>query len=193
MERVRSAASGDDDAFRRLVREVYPLLRRWALARTGDPDDADEVVQRALLGMHRSLDTFTGESRLTSWLFRIVANAAIDVHRSESARAAHRSTRSLDALDALETDGAGETSPDPIRAIHASRMAGSVRDFFEALPPRQREVLELVDHQGMRPVDVAEALGIQPVSVRANLFKARRTVRQAILSRYPELREGYEA
>lgn len=92
----------------------------------------------------------------------------------------------------LDPDHAAEPSPDPARRIDAGRMATSVRDFFEELPPRQREVLELVDHQGMRAVDVAEALGIRPVSVRANLLKARRKVRRAILSRYPELTEGYE-
>lgn len=224
VERVRSAASGDDEAFRQLVREVHPTLRRWALGRTGDSDDADEVVQRALIRMHRSLHTFTGDSRLTSWLYRIVANAAIDVRRSSgaprsdtapgagvgTATATAATTRGGAAAGArgsvtgrggggagprtvrLDPDHAAEPGPDPARRIDAGRMAASVRDFFEELPPRQREVLELVDHQGMRAVDVAEALGIRPVSVRANLLKARRKVRRAILSRYPELTEGYE-
>lgn len=189
LELVRSAAAGDDEAFRRLVRQVYPTLRRWALARTGDPDDADEVVQRALIRMHRSLGTFGGEARLTSWLYRIVTNAAIDLHRSRTARPG-RPGRPAEIPD---VDPERSIRTDPIRAMHAGRMAAAVRDFFEILPPRQREVLELVDHQGMRPVDVAEALGVKPVSVRANLFKARRTVRRAILERYPELREGYES
>jgi RNA polymerase sigma-70 factor (ECF subfamily) len=68
MELVRRAAAGDDDAFRRLVGSVLPRLRRWALARTGNPDQADEVVQRTLIRAHRGLDRFAGDSRLTSWL-----------------------------------------------------------------------------------------------------------------------------
>ncbi len=186
MERVRSAAAGDADAFRGLVREVYPLLRRWALARTGNPDDADEVVQRSLIRWHQSLGDFSGEARLTTWLYRIVANTAIDLQRSQAAGSGERrqSGESGDEKSAV--------SPDPVREIHAARMAAAVRDFFETLPPRQREVLELVDNEGLRPVDVAEMLGIEPVSMRANLFKARRAVRSAMLSRYPELTEGYE-
>lgn len=183
MERVRSAAAGDDDAFRELVREVYPTLRRWALARTGNPDDADDVVQRTLIRMHRGLEDFSGEGRLTTWLYRILANAAIDLQRSRDAGGA----RSRDS-----GDGSTSPWPDPVRTVHAGRMAAAVRDFFNALPPRQREVMELVDHEGLRPVDVADMLGIEPVSVRANLFKARRAVRGAMLARYPELTEGYE-
>lgn len=183
MERVRRAAAGDEDAFRSLVREVYPTLRRWALARTGHPDDADEVVQRTLIRMHRGLGGFSGEGRLTTWLYRIVANAAADLERSHSAHGPSTGG---------PLEGSADPWPDPVRAVHAGRMAAAVRDFFDALPPRQREVLELVDHEGLRPVDVAEMLDIEPVTVRANLFKARRAVRRAMLARYPELTEGYE-
>lgn len=184
-ERARLAVAGDPAAFRELVREVHPQLRRWALARTGDPDDADEIVQRTLIRMHRNLHRFSGRSKLSTWLYRILANAATDLERSRRARP----TTSVDALaDVLE-----DAPDDPIRSVHARRLATAVHDFLDALPPRQREVLELVDHQGLRSVDVAEMLGIEPGSVRANLFKARRAVRAAALVRYPELTEGYEA
>ncbi|MDX1675814.1 MAG: RNA polymerase sigma factor [Longimicrobiales bacterium] len=184
MALIRRAADGDEDAFRALVRRVHPRLRRWALAKTGDPDQADEAVQRTLIRMHRGLAGFTGESALTSWLYRILSNAVIDMHRSESARPTVRE-------EAAEVMPERSEGPDPIQSIHAGRMARAVRDFFDLLPPRQREVLELVDHQGMKAVDVAEMLEIEPGSVRASLFKARRTLRGEILERYPELTEGY--
>lgn len=184
MERVRRAAGGDDDAFRALVREVYPQLRRWALAKTGDPDEADEAVQRTLIRMHRSLDRFSGNSALTSWLYRILSNAIIDMHRAE----ASRPTGPEKGLEQVAEDS---QQPDPIQALHAGRLVDVVRDFFQALPPRQREIMELVDFEGLQSVEVAEMLGIEPVSVRANLFKARRAIRERILERHPELMEGY--
>lgn len=184
MERVRRAAAGDDEAFRELVQRVHPRLWRWALARTGDPDAADEAVQQTLIRMHRGLPGFDGNATLTSWLYRILANVTIDLHRAESRRLMIRE-------DAVEEQTTEREAPDPVRAIHADRMAGAVRDFFEALPPRQREVMELVDFEGLAAVDVAELLDLAPGSVRASLFKARRTLRQRILERYPELTEGY--
>lgn len=184
MALIRRAAEGDDDAFRAIVRRVHPRLHRWALAKTGDPDQADEAVQETLIRMHRGLPGFGGGSALTSWLYRILSNVVIDMHRSEAARPTVRE----EAVDAMPERS---ERPDPIQSIHAGRMARAVRDFFETLPPRQREVLELVDHQGMKAVDVAGMLEIEPVSVRASLFKARRTLRSEILERYPELMEGY--
>ena len=183
-ELIRRAVGGDDDAFRSLVRQVHPRLRRWALAKTGDPDAADEAVQRTLIRMHEGLARFSGDARLTSWLYRILRNAVIDLHRADAARR---------AVPEEELDHVPEKAerPDPIHALHAGRMADAVRDFFDALPARQREVMELVDFEGLAAVDVAEMLGIEAVSVRASLFKARRKVRERVLERYPELMEGY--
>lgn len=191
-ELIRRAAAGDEDAFRCLVARVLPRLRRWALVRTGDRDDADEVVQRALIRLHRSLGRFEGRSRLSSWLYRILANAATDLERERAARGGPAWVAVSDG-GAEEAGGGAGASPDPIRSLHADRMAAAVREFFETLPPRQREVLELVDHEGLRPQDVADALDLSPGTVRAHLFRARRAVRERILARYPELTEGYDA
>ena len=190
-ELVRRAAAGDDDAFRALVEAHLPRLRRWALARTGDPDDADEVVQRALIRMHRGLPDFRGGARLATWLYRIAANAATDLEREAAAGPVARPADS--ASGPREPAREPAVGGDPIRRIHAGRMAEAVRDFFDGLPPRQREVLELVDHEGARAVDVAEALAISPATVRVHLLKARRALRERILARYPELEEGYDA
>jgi RNA polymerase sigma-70 factor (ECF subfamily) len=186
MDLIRRAAGGDDDAFRLLVRQVHPRLRRWALAKTGDPDAADEAVQRTLIRMHRGLAGFTGSAALTSWLYRILSNAVIDMHRAE----AGTPTVAGEELEHMPEEA---DRPDPIRTVHAGRLADVVRDFFDALPPRQREVMELVDFEGLQSVEVADMLGIEPVSVRASLFKARRTIRERVLERHPELMEGYGA
>ncbi len=186
MDLIRRAAGGDDDAFRLLVRQVHPRLLRWALAKTGDPDTADEAVQRTLIRMHRGLAGFTGDAALSSWLYRILSNVVIDMHRAGSGPA-------MVPEETLEQMPETADRPDPIRTLHAGRMADVVRDFFEALPPRQREVMELVDFEGLSSVEVAGMMGIEPVSVRAHLFKARRAVRERVLERHPELMEGYGA
>lgn len=186
MELVRRAADGDEEAFRLLVRRVHPQLRRWALARTADPDDADEVVQRTLIRMHRGLEGFSGRARLSTWLYRILRNAATDLDRS---RGSHVTVPE----EALDAEPERAETPEPVRGVHARRLVEAVATLTGQLPARQREVLELVDRQGMKAVDAARLLEIEPGTVRAHLFKARRAVRETILERHPELREGYEA
>lgn len=182
MQRVRQAADGDEAAFRGLVRELYPSLRRWALAATGDADEADEVVQRTLIRVHRGLAGFSGQAKLSTWAYRILTRAVIDVERGRSA--GPTLVRDLPA-------DVGEDPDDPVRSLHAERVAGEVRAAMEGLPRRQREVAVLVDHEGRRPAEVAEMLGLKPVTIRASLFKARRAIRERILERHPELKEGY--
>jgi RNA polymerase sigma-70 factor (ECF subfamily) len=84
-----------------------------------------------------------------------------------------------------------EPPPDPGDLADRSDLIGVVRTFFRELPPRQREVFDLGDLQGLPSVEIAERLGIEPVSVRAHLFKARRALRKRILEHHPELAEEW--
>ncbi len=182
------AAGGDDGAFRVLVRRVHPTVYRWALSITGTADDADEVTQDVMLRMYRHLGSFEGQSRVTTWLYRITRNAAID-HVRASGRHRDR-TLSLDDEDDGSTREPVQAA-EPLRGLHAERLTELVAIFFHQLPDRQREAFDLVDLQGHSPSEVARMLDAKPVTVRANLFKARRAIRENILARHPELTEGY--
>ena len=62
--------------------------------------------------------------------------------------------------------------------------------LFRELPRRQREIFYLADLEGFAPVEIAERLGMNPVTVRAHLLRARRALRARLLERHPELTEG---
>ena len=64
-----------------------------------------------------------------------------------------------------------------------------VGKLFEKLPPRQREIFDLVDLQGLSPSEAAERTGMKPVSIRANLFKARKAIRESLLATHPSYSE----
>lgn len=180
---IARAADGDEDAFRVLVGRVHGHVHRWASSLAATPEDAEEITQDVLVRMYRNLSGFRGESRLTTWLYRVTRNAATD-HSRRGRR--HRADRSLDEASQLAARNA-----EPLRRVHAQGLSSQVESAFRSLPDRQREVLDLVDFQGFTSVEVADMLNVKPVSVRASLFKARRAIRQSILERHPELREGY--
>lgn len=167
-------AAVDETAFDQLVGLCLPRLHRWALVATGDPDDADDVVQETLLRMHGSLAGFRGDCRFTTWLYRLMRSACGDFGRRAS---------SLRRLREHIQEKAGSQSDQatPVPNIDNLRTAELVRYFWEELPPRQRQVLDLSDFQGCDAGEVAEMLGIEAVSVRAHLCKARRTIRRRIL------------
>ncbi len=184
-ELVGRAKAGDPEAFRHLVRRVYARVHRWALVRTGDPDDADDVVQAVLLKLHRGLGDYRGGGRLTSWLYRVTANAAEEVRRKR--------VRRVRLLEGRLEAPAPALDPAVDRSLDDARLAGLVLDRFRKLPDRQREVFDLVDLQGHAPAEVAEMLGLEPVTVRTNLLRARRAIRTKILESHPRLVEEYRS
>jgi RNA polymerase sigma-70 factor (ECF subfamily) len=178
---VSKAQSGDPEALRTLVSRAYPLVHRWALVRTGDVTEADDLTQDVLVQVIRRLEAYGGTSKFTTWLYTVTRHAAADRFRKERRR--QRATEDPRAVARATPDA----PPDPTEAPDRAHVGDVVRTFFQELPPRQREVFDLGDLQGFTSVEIADRLGIAPVSVRAHLFKARRTLRARILERHPEL------
>jgi len=184
-ELVRQARNGDDAALREIASRAYPAVRRWALVHTGDPTEADDLTQDVLVQMIRRIDSYRGSAAFHTWLYSVTRNAAADRWRS-----ARRRTR-------LRTDPGVLVSlrprdpESPDRRVDRERLSALLHAFFEELPARQREVFDLADLQGFTSPEIAEMLGIEPVSVRAHLFKARRALRTRILDADPDLVEDF--
>jgi RNA polymerase sigma-70 factor (ECF subfamily) len=182
---VLRASAGDPDAFRLLVHRFHDMIYRWALGATGDRDDADDVTQQVLLKIHRHLASLRERGRLRTWLFRVTHNTALELHRTRGRRAA--------ALDREKLLTPGEqTSLELADQLDMERTVTLIAHYFRELPDRQRLIFDLVDYQGYTPAEIAEMLDMEPVTVRANLCKARRAIRTRILRDHPELREDLQ-
>jgi RNA polymerase sigma-70 factor (ECF subfamily) len=179
---ISGAQSGDGGAFARLAEVVQRRIRGWASSFTDDADDADDVTQDVLILMHRRLPQFEGKSRFSTWLYSITRNVALDRRRRMKRR--ERRLESMEApVESIETP----------QAFDESTLTGLILGYFDELPARQREVFELSDIQGLSAPEVAERLGMKAVTVRANLFKARRTIRQRMLEHHSSLLEEYRS
>lgn len=200
-ELVSAARVGDRAAFRVLAARARDRIRRWALVRTGDPDEAEDVTQEVLLRLNRHLEKFDGRARFTTWLYRITANVASSRARRERRRADRlREGRwGAEAVGGLRSigaeGGAGGGPPDPagelLDRIESERLVALVRTFLEELPERQRQVFDLVDLRGHAPAEVAAMLELEGGTVRAHLFRARRTMRRRMLDLRPDLEETW--
>jgi len=174
------ARGGDERAFAELATAVRGQVHRWALVRTGDADDAEDVAQTVVIRLHRHLHAFEGRSRFTTWLYRLTASAALDWLKGRGRRERAHLASAGDA-------GLAAATEDRIAAMENERAAALVRTFFAELPGRQREVFDLVDLQGFTPAEAAEMLEIEGVTARAHLFRARKAIRERILAAHPDL------
>jgi len=175
------ARRGDTAAFADLVATLQPLVFRWALTFARDADDAEEITQETFVRVHRKLHQYKGESALEGWVYLITRNIALGRHRKVRRRK-WLSEADIPGIDSVYTT-------DPGARVDRQRVAAYIRHFFVSLPPRQREAFDLVDLQGHDPAEVAEIIGAKPGVVRANLFKARASIRAHLLEVHPAWQE----
>lgn len=181
---VNRAREGDEMAFRRLVERFRDRIFRQALVQTGDADDAEDVTQEVLVRLHLQIARFRGDAKFETWLFTLTRNAAADQRRKRERphRIAARIREMVGEEEAVDED--------PLERLEASRIGDLVRAFLADLSERQRTVFDLVDLQGYSTVEVAEMLGMRPVTVRTHLLRARRALRAKLLDAHD--REGEE-
>ena len=157
---LRAAVAGDRQAQGAIARLYYPRMRRWALLESGDPMSAEEAVQEALVRWVRHSGTFDLSKPFTPWLRTLVRNACRDAKRGR--------------WRVLEFLPWGRRAPDIERRVALSQAANKALSAFSQLTPRQREVVDLVDLQGLSAVEAAEELGMSPATARVHLHGAHK-------------------
>lgn len=164
---------GDPDAFAELVARHRDRLWAVALRTLGDPDDAADALQDALLRAFRRAETFRGEAAVTTWLHRVVVNACLDQLR-------RRRARPSDPVDPLEDSTLAEAdrgldlaAGDPEAAALAGERRRQVLAALATLPVEQRAALVLVDMQGWSVHDAAGVLDCPVGTVKSRCSRGR--------------------
>ena len=157
--------SGDSDAFGILFSRHRERLWAVAVRTLGDPDDAGDALQDAMISAFRRAGSFRGDSAVTTWLHRIVVNACLDLLRRRAARPATGglADEAMDAL-ALTSRGPGPADSDTSLDVTAA---------LRTLPPDQRAALVLVDMLGYAVAEAAAILGTTEGTVKSRCSRGR--------------------
>ena len=158
---MRSAISGDSAAYHRLLKAVAPVLRaaaRRGLARAGQPvDQSEDIVQDILLAVHLKRHTWDANAPFAPWLFAIARNKLIDALRRRGRRVF---VNIEDFAEVLPGEAPPETAP-------ASEVAAQL----QALPARQRQVLQSIAVESASIKDTATKFAMSEGAVRVALHR----------------------
>jgi RNA polymerase sigma-70 factor (ECF subfamily) len=165
-ELLRQHVAGDPDAFGLLFRRHRDRLWAVAIRTMGDPEEAADALQDAMISAFRRADSFRGDSAVTTWLHRIVVNACLDRLRRRAARPAS----SAGDEQALDLAALSRNLPDP---SSSSDTALDVRAALALLPPDQQSALVLVDMLGYSVADAAAVLGVSQGTVKSRCSRGR--------------------
>lgn len=166
--------------------EIYttyrPKILRYLTRLVGEAE-AEDVTQQALLKVSDGLPQFRGDSNLSTWIYRIATNTALDALRSPQCQQTQCTdvgmTMADDELD-LEQDGI--FVDEPTRSVEAGVIQGEmsqcIRGFVERLPENYRTVMLLSEIEGFKNSEIGDILGLSLQSVKIRLHRAREKLRQ---------------
>ncbi len=178
VELARRVARGDTRAFEQIMRRYNRTLFRTARAILRDDGLAEDAVQEAYLRAYGAIGGFRGESKLSTWLIRIVANEALERRRKDVRRAEVMPISGGDAVD-LERPMAEDG---PQQMAERGEMRRLLEAKIDRLPDSYRAVFVLRALEELSVEETAAALGIPEATVRSRFFRARGLLREAISS-----------
>jgi RNA polymerase sigma-70 factor (ECF subfamily) len=177
---VRLAQRGDEYAQNELFKRHRAEVARIVARALGPDADFEDVVQDAFIQIFRSIDGFRGDSKFSTWLYRLVTNV-VRMHLRK------RRVRPMIAPGvAPERAARPDSTGSPESSLERSWRIRRLYQHLDRLTEKKRSVLVLHDFEGVAPVEIAEIVGAPVLTVRTRLFYARREL-YAALAEDPEL------
>ena len=170
---VARAQGGDPEAFSQLVERHQTMVYRLALGKTGSPQDAEEVTQTAFLKAWQGLRTFQGKAAFSTWLYRLTANAAVDLLRRRREPAL--------SLDDPDLPPIPDLAPSPEELSMAAERRRLLWQAIDQLPESHRLPLVLRELEGLSYREIARALDLEEGTVKSRLARGRLMLRQQLL------------
>jgi RNA polymerase sigma-70 factor (ECF subfamily) len=174
----------DKQAFALLVDQNSDPIYRLALKMTGNPQDAEDVLQETFIKAYNHIHSFEGRSKVSTWLFRIATNEALMLLRK-------RKDGLVDIDEGVETDD-GEVMPVqivdwcclPEKELLSAESRDHLREAAMKLSDSTRAAFLLRDVEGLSTKDAAEALDISESALKVRLMRARMELREELSGYY---------
>ncbi len=167
-ELVERAVAGDRAGFAALVSRHYDMIFRVAWKLCGNREDAEDITQDVCVRLGRSIRTWTGEARFSTWLYRVVINAVRDHQRADASK-----KRKLD-------DWAADPNRPDVQDAEASDEEDALQELWShvrQLAPKLRDAVMLVYGEGLSHLEAASALECAEGTVSWRINEAKKQLR----------------
>jgi RNA polymerase sigma-70 factor, ECF subfamily len=175
--------SDRDVEFQKIYDDFQPKILRYLAHLVGE-NEAEDLTQETFVKINLALGNFRGEAKLSTWIYRIATNTALDRLRSPAFQQAAQLSSDLIELDESPLDDrntwTGEKTPLVEQQIYRKEMGACVQDFIGKLPENHRAVLVLSEMEALSNNEIAKILGISLDTVKIRLHRARGKLKQEL-------------
>lgn len=166
--------------FKELYKEFQPKIVHY-LSRLLGNQDADDIAQEVFAKVSRGLASFKGQSKLSTWIYRIATNTAIDKLRSAASRRSSEISSRIDEASAWDpNDAVRNTEPPLDQKVIRKEMSQCVKEYIDRLSPDHRSVLVLSELEGFKNREIADILEISLDNVKVRLHRARASLKKEL-------------
>ncbi|MBD9010267.1 MAG: sigma-70 family RNA polymerase sigma factor [Clostridiales bacterium] len=181
---VNKAVKGDNSAFEALMEKHMGIIYNIALRMTANQDDAEDMTQEIMIKIFRSLGSFKGNSKFSTWIYRVAVNTCLD----ELKKKKNKKHLSLDA-EISGDDGENQIeikddSPSPEKLAEQNELRDMVAAAVKLLSDEHRAVIVLRDIRGMSYSEIAGILGCSDGTVKSRISRARAQLKMILEKEY---------
>lgn len=182
---ILSLQNGDPQAFRQLVETCQDMVFNAILSIVQNISEAEDLSQEVFIQLHRSISTFRGDAKLSTWLYRIAVTKAIDAERKKKARR---------KIERIKTWAGWGSSPEPVAFNHPGiqlenkEKAAVLFQAMRKLPINQRIAFTLLKAEGLSYEQVSRVMNITVKAVEALMHRAKENLRKYLEDYYHNLK-----
>jgi RNA polymerase sigma-70 factor (ECF subfamily) len=166
-----AAQAGDAKAYRRLLGEVAPVIKRFLKSRLFSPDQIEDVAQEILLAVHDSRHTYRPEQPFRNWMFGIARHKRLDYFRKQMRLNAN------EISDETFVTFFRDTANNPEEALSGKDL----QSVLEKLPDRQKDILVMTKVEGRSMAETAAKLGMTETAVKVAAHRGYKRLRELLI------------
>jgi len=187
---IRAGQRGDAQAVDALFKRYQRPLFQTALRVLGNAEDAEDALQEGMLSAYRNLGRFEGRSQFSTWLTRIVINAALMRRRSMKARPAVSLDEPAREDELPASERFADDGPDPEQMYVGTELREMINENLDELSPLLKSAFVLREVQGYSTGEAAKTLGVTENTLKARLWRARHQLAERLGSRLKRMKDG---
>lgn len=172
---IERTLGGEPEAFNMLVRRWERQIYGLSLRMLGRDEEARDATQETFLSAYRNLSKFRGESKFSSWIYRIAINIC-----NTKLRSRNKGVVSLEEQKELSGFEVAADPDDLSGNIQQEQVAAHVKRALQGLPPEMRQVIVMKEYEGLKFAEIAEILGIPLSTVKTRMYTGLSELRKRL-------------
>ncbi len=180
-ELIRSAQAGNAVAFEQLIEEHQKRIFSIAYRIAGNPEDAADMAQEVLVKIFRNLKNFRGDSKFSTWLYRVATTTCLDEQKRQRRHTAYSLDETLETEDGSLAVDPVDTGPTPEESMERKAVRQAIHQAIGKLKEEHKKVILLREVQGLSYEEIAKILNCSEGTIKSRINRARDSLKKFLL------------